>query len=107
MIQIVLSPLPVVIEAVIVIKVEIWPNGDESKAREHSRAYIANDGKTVKETKGAYGSYDARFMQSEDFNPKRVWKSSRAERIHRKLRGVWDIVYVALRNAGMEERNKG
>ncbi|EKR34376.1 hypothetical protein LEP1GSC096_0054 [Leptospira interrogans serovar Hebdomadis str. R499] len=58
MIQIVLSPLPVGIEAVIVIKVEIWPNGDESKAREHSRAYIANDGKTVKETKGAYESTD-------------------------------------------------
>ncbi|EMO53950.1 hypothetical protein [Leptospira noguchii] len=90
----------------LVVKIEIWPGGDESKKREHSRAYIANDGKTTLETKGAYGSYDAKFMQSENFNPKKVWKSSKAERIHRKLRGVWDILYVALRNAGMEQRNK-
>ncbi|PJZ51592.1 hypothetical protein [Leptospira adleri] len=90
----------------IVVKVEIWPNGDETKKREHSCAYIANDRKTTEATKGAYGSYDAKFMQSEDFNPKKVWKSSRAEGIHRKLRGVWDIIYVALRNAGLEERNQ-
>ncbi|MBM9499722.1 hypothetical protein JWG44_05585 [Leptospira sp. 201903071] len=89
----------------IVVKIEIWPNGDESKKREHSRAYIANDRTTTEATKGAYGSYDARFMQSEAFNPKKVWKSARADRIHRKLRGAWDILYVALRNAGLEERN--
>ncbi|MCL8267287.1 hypothetical protein M9Y82_11625 [Leptospira weilii] len=89
----------------IVIKVEIWPNGDETKAREHSRAYIANDEKTTIETKGTFGSYNAKFMQSEYFDPKKIWKKSRVERIHRQLRGVWDILYVALQNAGLDKRN--
>lgn len=89
----------------LVIKIEMWPNGDESKAYEHSRAYITNDGITSKETHGVYGSYDVRFMQSIKFNPKRVWKTGRAKKIHRTRRGVWDILYVALRSVGMRKRN--
>lgn len=90
----------------IVVKIEIWPNGDESKAREHSRAYIANDEKTTNETKGELGSYDAKFMQSVQFNPKKVWKTGRAEKIHRTKQGVWDIIYVCLKSIGMEARKQ-
>ncbi|EKR46034.1 hypothetical protein LEP1GSC151_2766 [Leptospira interrogans serovar Grippotyphosa str. LT2186] len=89
----------------IVVKIEIWKDGDPTKVREHSRAYISNDRTTTEVTNGALGSYDARFMQSEHFDPKKIWKRSRAERIHRKARGVWDILYVALRNAGLDKRN--
>jgi len=89
----------------LVIKIEMWPNGDESKAYEHSRAYIVNDCKTYILSKGALGSYDVRFMQSCRFNPKRTWKIGRAENIHRTRRGLWDILYVALRSIGMEKRN--
>jgi hypothetical protein len=89
----------------IVIKCELWPGGDESKARELCRAFIANDAKTSTQTQGMYGSYDARFMQSIHFNPKKVWKTGRAENVHRTKRGVWDILYVCLRAAGLEKRN--
>jgi len=89
----------------IVLKVEMWPNGDEEKAYEHSRAYIVNDGKTSLETRGDYGSYNVKFMQSVRYNPRKIWRRARAERIHRSKRGVWDILYVALRSIGMEKRN--
>lgn len=89
----------------IVVKVEIWPRGNEGKAFELSRAYIANDAKTSAKTDGEYGSYDAKFMQSFQFNPNKIWKKGRAENIHRKRRGVWDILFVALRSAGLDKRN--
>ena len=88
-----------------VIKVELWPIGDALQARELTRAYIANDGITSLKTQGTLGSYDARFMQSVHYNPKKVWKTGRAENIHRTKRGIWDILYVCLRSAGLEKRN--
>lgn len=90
----------------IVVKVEIWPKGDEKSARELTRAYIANDVVTSIRTKGSYGSYNADFMQSAQFNPKKVWKKGRAENVHRTKRGVWDIIYLCLKSIGMEKRNK-
>jgi hypothetical protein len=90
---------------VIVVKCELWPMGDESNARELTRAYISNDNKTSAQTQGTHGSYDARFMQSVHFNPKKVWKAGRAENIHRTKCGVWDILYVCLRSAGLDKRN--
>ena len=89
----------------LVLKIEMWPNGDESKAYEHSRAYISNDARTTLKTRGTHGSYTVRFMQSCRYNPKKVWKQGRAENIHRTRRGLWDILYVALRSIGMEKRN--
>lgn len=89
----------------IVVKVELWPHGDESKARELSRAFISNDLKTTAETRGEYGSYECKFMQSQQFNPSKVWKKSRAKFIHRTKRGVWDILFVGLYNAGLLKRN--
>lgn len=80
--------------------------GDESKSKELSRAYIANDLKTSHKTNGEYGSYDAKFMQSIFFNPKKIWKVGRAENVHRKKRGVWDILYLCLKSIGMEKRNE-
>ena len=89
----------------IVVKVEMWPLGNEKRAYEMTRAYIANLGGTTLETKGEYGTYKADFMQSVQFNPKKIWKTGAVQRIHRHKRGLWDILYVALRSIGMEERN--
>lgn len=89
----------------IVIKVEMCPLGDEDKSFEMARAYISNDYETSAKTDGKYGSYNAKFMQSVQFNPKKVWKRGKAKNIHRKKRGVWDILYCCLRSIGMEERN--
>ncbi|UOG61471.1 hypothetical protein [Leptospira noguchii] len=89
----------------IVIKVEIWPGGDESRKYEHSRAYINNLEETTNATKGEYGDYECRFMQSRQFNPKRVWKKSVVKRMHRVKRGVWDIIGMGLVNGGILKRN--
>jgi hypothetical protein len=89
----------------LVVKVEMWPGGNPEKAYEMTRAYIANDVKTTNETKGEYGTYNARFMQSVRFSPDKVWKRGKAEHIHRRRRGIWDILFVALRSAGLDKRN--
>lgn len=82
----------------------MWPLGNETKSREVSRAYIANDFKTSAATKGELGSYDAQFMNIYD-NTK-IWRTGRAENINRQKRGVWDILYLCLKSIGMEKRNK-
>lgn len=90
----------------LVVKVELWPGGRGGEhAKELCRAYISNDGKTSNATSGEYGAYDAKFMQSTQYNPDKVWKKGRVDKMHRKRRGVWDILYVALRSAGMGKRN--
>lgn len=45
-------------------------------------------------------------MQSHAYNPKKIWKKSTIENIDRKNRGVWDILFCALFNAGLYRRNK-
>lgn len=90
----------------LVIKIELWPFGEEEKSKEIARAFICNDGETSKKTRGIFGSYDAKFMQSDRYNPKKVWKKGRAENIHRTKRGVWDILYLCLKSIGMDKRNK-
>lgn len=88
------------------ITVEIIPHGIEEKKFTHSIANIWNTGATTKETHGLYGDYQAEFMQSHLFNPKKVWKKSKALNIHRQRRGVWDIIFCLLYNAGLYARNK-
>lgn len=90
----------------LVIKIELWPFGNEKKSKEICRAYIANDGITSSETDGEYGSYNAQFMQSDRYDPKKIWRIGHAENIHRRKRGPWDILYLCLRSIGMEKRNK-
>jgi hypothetical protein len=90
----------------IVIKVIMWPMGDESREREIARAYISNDYKTSRNTSGKLGSYNAKFMQSQQYDPKKIWKEGRAENINREKRGVWDILYLCLKSIGMDLRNK-
>lgn len=91
----------------IVVKVCMWPGGHKEQEYEIARAYIANDGKRTRETNSKKGDYIARFMQSNKFNPNKVWKTSSATNIDRVRRGVWDILYVALHSIkGMEKRNR-
>ena len=87
------------------ITVEIFPKGDESKRSVICIADIWNTGLTSLKTDGVYGDYEARFMQSVSYNPKKVWKKGFAKKIHRKNRGVWDILYLCLKNAGLDKRN--
>lgn len=86
--------------------IEMWPKGSEANKFVHSTAIMYNDGKESFNTNGEYGSYRGVFMQSHQFNPNRAWKTSQVKRIHRRKRGVWDILFCLLYKAGMWDRNK-
>lgn len=86
----------------IVIKVEMWPGGDESKAEEFSRAYIDNRVVTTLRTGGTHGDYHAKFMGGIWGRPdcaRRIWKTSTVSGFNRTTRGVWDLIYLALKAA--------
>jgi len=88
------------------VTIEIVPHGIEDKAFVHSIATIANDGIKSLQTHGELGDYNAKFMQSYDKNPKQLWKKGHATDIHRTKRGIWDILFCCLYNAGMFKRNR-
>lgn len=88
------------------VTIEILPKGCESEKFTHSVAYIWNTGAMSRQTGGIFGDYRAEFMQSHHFNPKKVWKKSYIKGVHRKNRGVWDIIFCLLYRAGLFKRNK-
>jgi len=77
----------------IVIKVELWPFGEESKKRDIARAVIGNDGT------GSYdmGNYDARFYTIASTNGVEsiLWQS-RVVKFSRK-ETVWSLIKQALK----------
>jgi hypothetical protein len=74
----------------IVIRVELWPHGDQSRAVELGGARIFNDG-TGSPTRG---NYHATIFNR---GGKVFWKSGRVEGSPRKRLGVWDLIFRALR----------
>jgi hypothetical protein len=46
---------------VIVIKIEMWPGGNESRAQEFARATITNQTSTTQQTAGRLGDYVIRL----------------------------------------------
>jgi hypothetical protein len=85
----------------IVVKVEMWPGGDERRAEEFSRAYIANEVTTTVSTQGRQGTYTVRLMGGIWGRPdclKRTWKMGKVEGFDRVKQGVWDLIYLALRD---------
>lgn len=80
----------------LVIKMELWPFGDETKAQEIARCNIANDATGDEDT----GNYNIAL-----FNGKRRWKRGRVERFPRRLLEGWDLLYRGLHNL-LADRNK-
>lgn len=71
----------------LVLKMELWPSGDETKAQLVAQANIANDG-----TGGdSVGNYNVVL-----FNGRRMWKKGRVENFPRKKRIGWDLICCAL-----------
>lgn len=78
----------------VVIKIELWPLGNETKATELCRAHIINDctGTTN------IGNYIVRLMKRK--NTAEIWRSGRIEgfpRLAESGLGEWDLLYRALR----------
>lgn len=79
----------------LVVKVEIWPYGDQLKARTLGTAKIANDGSGDECT----GNYNVVLS-----NAVRVWKRGRVEGFPRKRLNAWDLLCRALANL-LADRN--
>lgn len=91
----------------IVVRIEMWPKGDESRAREIGRTYIYNAGGSL--TKG---DYEVRVCRKNRFEhvPRKVLsgegftRTGRVEGYPRLAYNVWRLVLRALRAAFPEER---
>jgi hypothetical protein len=93
---------------VIVVKVEMWPKGNESKAREIGRTYIYNDGGSLRR-----GNYEARVCRrAKKFvhEPRKVLsgegfaRTGRVEDYPRLSYNIWRLVIRALRACFPEEK---
>jgi hypothetical protein len=85
----------------IVVKVEMWPGGDESRAQEFARATITNQVKTTVQSAGKFGDYAVRLSAGIQGRPecmKRTRKAGTVTGFDRVRRGIWDLLFLALRN---------
>lgn len=85
----------------IVVKIEMWPRGDESRAVEFARAVITNQVDKTLATGGARGDYDVELkggVYGRENPLKGVWKRGKVVGFDRMKRGVWDLLYQALAN---------
>jgi hypothetical protein len=87
---------------VIVIRLELWPQGDESKKRLLGVAQIANVGGTAD-----LGDYDAIIFKSPEYATRPgVWRRGQVSGFHRRSRrvGPWELLWLALEACGVGER---
>lgn len=80
----------------LVIKIELWPGGDQKRAKTIGIGKIGNDATGDCST----GNYNATLF-SED---KTLWKKGRVEGFPRKLT-AWDLLYRVLKNL-VSDRNE-
>lgn len=101
----------------LVIKIEMWPKGDHTRARSLGVATITNVGGTTDE-----GNYDCRLFKSPEYSKqaerrpldqmlhrplaKETWRVGRLEGFPRQRLGPWDLVFRALGEL-ISNRNPG
>lgn len=77
----------------VVVKIELWPHGLESKAREIGRAEIINDGTGTEEV----GNYKIRLKHSGSWVKKEgYWKTGGLSGYKRKVQSPYHLVMLAL-----------
>jgi hypothetical protein len=81
---------------VIVVKVEMWPGGDESRAYELGSAVIVNDGKGTPDR----GNYTAGFHRGAGKATRRTTKFGEVKDFPRKSLNVWHLIARCLKEAG-------
>lgn len=90
----------------IVVKIEMWPKGDESKKREIGRTYIYNAGGSL-----TRGDYEVRVCRKNSFETtgerlrtgRGFTRTARVEDYPRLSYNVWRLISRALRAAFPEE----
>jgi hypothetical protein len=91
----------------IVVKIEMWPQGRENKAREIGRTYIFNNGGTM--TKGDYevrvcrrGKFEKTTEDIRD--AKGFTRVAKVLKYPRLAKNVWCLIVRALQEAFPEEK---
>lgn len=86
----------------LVVKIELWPKGDEGAAREVGRLHITNDGTGDL----VVGNYRAELLKSAEYAKRPgVWRRGRVESFPRRRLGPYDLLFRALRSA-VGDRNR-
>lgn len=78
----------------IVLKLEMWPRGDQAKAYPIATMAVSLDPKTA----GSNTSRSYNWRISRQGN-KGTWKSGYVEGHNKNLRGPWDLIYRILKDA--------
>lgn len=93
----------------LVVKVELWPHGDESRSKEIARTYIFNKGGS--HSRGNYGVRVCRKAKSFKAPTPETWKQNKGIArtgevldYPRLSYNVWRLVLRALRSAFPEEK---
>lgn len=94
--------------------IELVPHGIEEAKRQIGLIEIANDGTGNVDT----GSYSVALKKTAPYEGalRKNWKNGKLqndkilygqfEGFHRKKRGVYDLLYLALKACGLDQRNK-
>ncbi len=95
----------------IVVKLELWPRGDESHAKEIGRMYIANDGKGTTD-RGDYQVAVCRRNTTDvpapiDPGGSKATRTGTVTRYPRLAYNVWRLIARALLSAFPEEERGG
>jgi hypothetical protein len=86
----------------LVIRIEEWPYGDESRKKDLGVAHIAND---VSGTLSS-GNYWFKLFKSPEYaKSPGIWKKGNVYNFPRKRLGPWDLLYRVLKE-GVGDRNK-
>lgn len=91
----------------LVLKLEMWPHGDETRKREIGRTYIYNDG----QGSARRGNYEVRVCRKDKYgtnlddlrNGKGFTRTGRVEDYPRLSYNVWRLIARALKSAFPEE----
>lgn len=101
----------------LIIRIEMWPKGDHTRARSLGIATIANVGGTAEA-----GDYEARLFKSPEYSSsaekrplelmltrptaKETWRKGTVEGFKRLRHGPWDLLFRALGSL-ISDRNPG
>jgi hypothetical protein len=92
----------------LVIKIEMWPGGDSSRAVEFARGYIANQVSTTAATNGARGDYSVDLrggVYGRQDLAHQVWRKSRVLGFDRQRCGAWHLLMLAIQACLREGSN--
>lgn len=86
-------------DRVLVVKIELWPGGDESRARLLTLGHIYNDGSH--EDHPRRGNYEVR-LNGQRSNWNGLWRTGRVDNFPRLSYGPWELLRRAL-DAALKE----